>query len=45
MIRIIVSLASSEGNSWIAKPKLKELPLIFWAFFDNSFAVDTHQKI
>ena len=37
--------ALSEGNSWIEKPKLDELPLIFRRFFKNPYAVDTHQKI
>ena len=35
-------MAASEGNSWIAKPKLEKLPLIFWRFFETSYAVDTH---
>ena len=29
----------------IAKPKLEDLPLIFWRFFENSYTVDTHPKI
>ena len=38
-------MASSKGNSEIAKPKLEELPLIFCRFFENTCAVDTQQKI
>ena len=29
-------MACSDKNSSIPKPKLKELPLIFWRFFENS---------
>ena len=32
-------MASSEGNSWVAKPKLEKLPLIFGRFFDNSCVI------
>ena len=44
---IIIRLVSSEGNSWVAKPKpkLEELLIIFSRLFENSYAVDTHQKI
>ena len=35
----------TEGNSWKAKSKVKELCLIFWRFFENSYTVDTHQQI
>ena len=45
MMRIAIYLASSEPNSGIAKPKLEELPLIFWMLFENSYTVDTQQKI
>ena len=37
--------ALSEDNSWIDKPKLEELPLIFRRLFKKPYAVDTHQKI
>ena len=43
-MRTFVKLFNSEGNSWIVKPKLEELPLMFWRFFENSYAVDTCQN-
>ena len=45
MLRITAYFAYSESNSWIAKPKLEEFPLIFRRFFDNSYGLDTHKKI
>ena len=33
-MRITGQFASSEGNSWIAKPKLEELPIIFMGIYE-----------
>ena len=38
---IAYSMASSEGNSWIGKPKLERLSLMFRGFSENSCVIDT----
>ena len=43
--RATVYSDSSEGNSCIAKPKLEEFLLILGGSFENSYTVDTHQKM
>ena len=44
MIRTTVSLVSLEAIRGYAKPKLEELSLMIWKFFENSYVVDTDQK-